>query len=285
LKKEHQKLEIQDYISSGAIESYVLGLASPQEMQELETLAAQYPVVKKALHDFEESLEKNAVANAVPPPSFLQAKVIAALENEGMEKPLPSIAGEKTTASATQPQPAKVVPITYAPKGVKWLRGAIAASIILLIGSSIINFYFYSKYREFNNKYVALLAENTTLTAKAKVIEASYKMVKSPDMKAVPMNAVPNKPKDALATVYWDTHSKDVWLMVNNLPQTPADKQYQLWAIVDGKPVDAGMVDMSQECMIKMKNMPNAQAFAITLEKKGGSPTPTTDQMYVVGKT
>jgi len=33
-----------------------------------------------------------------------------------------------------------------------------------------------------------------------------------------------------------------------------------------------------------MKNIPKAQAFAITLEKKGGSVTPTLSAMYVMGK-
>ncbi len=279
-------MDIQAYILSGAIESYVLGLASPEEMQELETMAKQHPEVKQALFSFEESLERTSLENAIPAPAFLQAKIMAALEKEGLEKSIPQLSKDNSSESAPRPsQPAKVVPITYAPKGVKWLRGAIAACIILLIGSSIINFYFYSKYREYNNKYASLLAENTTLTAKAKVMEASYKLVKDPGMKLVPMNAVPAKP-GSLATIYWDTHSKDVWLMVNNLPQTPSDKQYQLWAIVDGKPVDAGMVDMAKvDELIKMKNIPNAQAFAITLEKKGGSPTPTSDQMYVLGKT
>jgi anti-sigma-K factor RskA len=36
--------------------------------------------------------------------------------------------------------------------------------------------------------------------------------------------------------------------------------------------------------MMKMKNMPKAEAFAITLEKRGGSPEPSMDKLYVMGK-
>jgi anti-sigma-K factor RskA len=36
--------------------------------------------------------------------------------------------------------------------------------------------------------------------------------------------------------------------------------------------------------LVKMKNIPRAQAFAITLEKKGGSVTPTMEKLYVLGK-
>ena len=58
------------------------------------------------------------------------------------------------------------------------------------------------------------------------------------------------------------------------MQQTPTGKQYQLWAIVDGKPVDAGVIN---NCigLCKMKKIDHAEAFAITLEKEGGSPTPT----------
>jgi anti-sigma-K factor RskA len=60
--------------------------------------------------------------------------------------------------------------------------------------------------------------------------------------------------------------------------------QYQLWAIADGKPVDAGMYTEEKDSKIALANITNAQAFAITLEKKGGSPVPTMENMYVMGE-
>ncbi|MEJ0083604.1 MAG: anti-sigma factor [Puia sp.] len=89
----------------------------------------------------------------------------------------------------------------------------------------------------------------------------------------------------SLATVYWNTQSKDVYLLVNKLPAPVPDKQYQLWAIVDGKPVDAGVFEMAEGIsFVKLKTIPKAEAFAITLEKKGGSTKPDMDAMYVMGK-
>ena len=87
-----------------------------------------------------------------------------------------------------------------------------------------------------------------------------------------------------MATVYWDKRSKDVYLHVNNMPAATTGKQYQLWALVDGTPVDAGVFDISSaNPMIKMKNIPRAQGFAVTLEPTGGSIKPTPEQMYVLG--
>jgi anti-sigma-K factor RskA len=66
--------------------------------------------------------------------------------------------------------------------------------------------------------------------------------------------------------------------------------QYQLWAIVDGKPFDAGLLIETKTAdnkynIQKMKSFGKAEAFAITLEKKGGSATPSMDKMYVISKT
>ncbi|MEJ7913954.1 MAG: anti-sigma factor, partial [Chitinophagaceae bacterium] len=88
----------------------------------------------------------------------------------------------------------------------------------------------------------------------------------------------------SLATVYWDRRTNEVYLLVNKLPEPSSDKQYQLWALVDGKPVDAGVFDArTATALVKMKNITNAQGFAVTLENKGGSIAPTMEQMYVLG--
>jgi anti-sigma-K factor RskA len=73
--------------------------------------------------------------------------------------------------------------------------------------------------------------------------------------------------------------------LVQNLPAAPTGKQYQLWTIVDGVPVDMGMLDNDfREKVISMKTAKgNVAAFAITLEKQGGSPSPTLEEMYVLG--
>jgi len=89
----------------------------------------------------------------------------------------------------------------------------------------------------------------------------------------------------SLATVYWNNQSNDVYLMVKDLPPPPSDMQYQLWAMVDGKPVDAGVFDTGKGNVLQnMKTAISPQAFAVTLEKKGGSPTPTMEAMYLIGQ-
>jgi anti-sigma-K factor RskA len=54
--------------------------------------------------------------------------------------------------------------------------------------------------------------------------------------------------------------------------------------LVNGKPVDVGLLTADCNGLCKLKTIPEAQAFAITLENKGGSATPHLDQLYVMGK-
>lgn len=261
----------------------MLGLVSADERQEVEIRAAEHPEIKAAIGAFELALEKQAIDNAVAPPSALKAQIMAALETEGMRL----TAGLPLDTVSSSPEPAKVISLTSAPKGIKWLRGAIAAAILLLLGSSILNFYFYSQYKKYNGQYTDLLAKQTEMVARNTELEANYHMLKDTAMTQIKMGPAAPERAGSMATVLWDKNSRDVYLMVNNLPAHPTDKQYQLWAIVDGKPVDAGMLDMTAGAkgLVHMKSITgNVQMFAITLERKGGSPTPDMQQMYVVGR-
>ncbi len=255
-----------------------MGLASEADWQELEQMSKAYPEVKEARERFEQEQESLHLSNPVAPPPALKQQLLQSLEFAEEKTPVVTL---PEAAVHTKPQ---AVPLLPTPKPMKWLQRAVAVSVLLLMGSILLNFYFYSKSVSYRKQYDALVIQQNSLLAKNETIEASVKMIKDPAVKKITMDATPMKP-GSMATVYWDSRSKDVYLMVNNLPKTAPDKHYVLWAIVDGKPENAGMLNMEEDSVLhKMSNTPNAQAFAITLEKNGNTETPTMDAMYVFGK-
>ena len=290
-------MNIQEYISSGIIESYVLGLADAEERREFERLAQEYPELREARNAFEMSLENNMQFGSITPPAHIKSKIFSEIEFEhhdtassysgGGVPPPPAISGtgEKFNDGESR-------------SGVMVIRKDFtkilaAASVILLLMSTALNFYFFYRYKEYNEKYEALIASQTDLASHNQILqtrlleyEKTMDMMKDPAMYIVKMPAAPNSPDlSSATTVYWDTRTKDVYLAINRLPKPQTDQQYQLWAIVDGKPVDAGVFDMKDGSgMTKMKNIPKAEAFAVTLERKGGSTTPSLDKLYVMGK-
>ena len=249
-------MNIQEYISGGIIESYVLGLASEEERREFEKICEQYPEVLAARTAFEMALEKQAMENALAPPADLKNKISD------------KIIGES-----------KVISMHTAPvKKLNWLRYTAAASVILLAGSLYYNVSLYNKNKDLQGKYDNSVAKLNDMENDIQVLQ------QNPNVKMASMKGMEISPA-SYATVYWDTTTHDVYLLANNLPVPASDKQYQLWAILNGQPVDLGVFDIKKErLLIQAKNAQGAEAFAITLENKGGSPSPTMDKMYVMGK-
>ena len=75
-------MNIQDYISSGIIETYVLGLAGEEEARELERLCLEYPEIKEALLEAQESLESYAQLHAMQPSSDVKNQIWNAINDE-----------------------------------------------------------------------------------------------------------------------------------------------------------------------------------------------------------
>lgn len=285
-------MDVQRYISSGIIESYVAGLATDQEVRELVAAMAQYPEIKAAADAAQLDMERYIQMQAVPPPATVKDRIFQIVNNDGVETAVP-VSGSTTPAGllddayAQEEEPARVISAAR-----KW-QWVAAAAVAGLITSIAFNVNYLNQSNEWKGKYEALLVDQTKVLAQSEVYQTKLKqsddmlaMMRNPDVKAVRMFTASKDRPNLLATVFWNPKTKDVMLTVNNLPEPAADQQYQLWAIVNGVPVDAGVFEMGDTAkgFQKMKAVEGAQMFAVTLEKKGGSPTPTLTAMYVAGK-
>ncbi len=274
-------MDINAYIESGIIESYVLGLVNEQEAAELEQQAATYPEIKSAIIRFETEMENYAFNHAIPPPASVKENIWQALSNDWNTE------AQINTSVAHHEEDVSIPIVAMQQNTAKWKYIA-AASVILLVASVLLNYKWYSNFRETDTKYQALLIEKNSLEAgndlyKTKLDETLQNMalLQSKDLLAIKLLAIKGKEGNE-ATVYWNKNTGDLYLYETAMTSVPAGKQYQLWALVDGKPVDAGVFGGCNG-LCKMKNIPRAQAFAVTLEKEGGSQAPTLTDMFVLG--
>lgn len=83
------------------------------------------------------------------------------------------------------------------------------------------------------------------------------------------------------ARVMWDADKQDGLLVVQNLAQQPADKDYRLWVIdpQHAAPVDAGVFTLEEKGNVHFRFKPKASVksadkFAVTWEKMGGVSAP-----------
>tara|TARA_B100000508_G_scaffold141096_1_gene146918 strand:+ start:157271 stop:158122 length:852 start_codon:yes stop_codon:yes gene_type:complete len=281
-------LDLKEYIASGILESYVLGEVSPQEKQEVECLSSIYPELKEALVELQVSIENVADQNRIEPPADLKEKVLSNLfkeiDNDLEEKVIKhDFTGERQDK------------VEENSKNNTWKLMAAAFFALFLIATTIfINTRSDNQVlaeqvedleSEVSNKekqvdqvseeYTAMLDSKNNLLAFLSDTNTRRVALKGTDLSA-----------SSLVNVYWNEATEKVVLHVDNLPTTPTKKQYQLWAIVDGKPKDMGVLpkdDMSAQFIDMTKTTGKAAAFAITLEEEGGKPEPNLDQLYVIG--
>lgn len=272
-------MDSKEYISSGILESYILGFASPEEAGILECVMKNNAEVKAAYEEAQKTFELLATAQAVTPPIDLKAKIWdkIQLEQEVVdEKPVVSINHVEPKVEIQQSRPEIIIE-----KNNNWKNYAVAASVLFLV-SIAGNLYWMNSQKEIKNEIAVLRSEKQSHNLAMQNLEQKLQITSNPNMLKIVLAGVEKHP-ESNAVVYWDKTSKDVYLTANSLPKAPEGMQYQLWAIADGKPVSAGMYTDEKDAKIALANIPNAQAFAITLEKEGGSTIPTMENMYVMG--
>jgi anti-sigma-K factor RskA len=261
-----------EYIESGVLELYVYDQLSEAERIQVEDIATQFPEVRTELNAIQEAVNGYADSHKLTPDPALKNKILLKL---GLED-----------APET-----KLVPMYHSGGGssYRWLA---AASVALFILSAGTNLYLYNKYQNLSGQLADLQSKNSVLadnnmhlTKQISTVSDDLTIVSSLSNVKIELAGLPLSPA-ARAIIFWDKERKATYINTANLPPLAQEKQYQLWAIVDGKPVDLGVLpaDKQQTAVLKVKDVSAPQAFAITIEPRGGSVSPTMDQMVVLGK-
>lgn len=261
----------QELISSGIIESYVLGTASAEEIRLVNEMASKFPEVEAEVRAVEEAILAFASASA-PDLSRVKSRLFEEINKESSGR-----------------EEAKIVSLPPKKDSPPFFKYAAAVLLVLFVSSAVINFVLNSKVKDAEEKMsfaqkdnAALLQQSAQQQELLEKTNAQLAVISNPDNKIVKLKGLELSP-NAAAVIYWNSTNTEVYINAQNLPAADSDKQYQLWAIVNGKPVDAGVFDLTQDSLQKMKNITGAQAFAVTLEKKGGSAEPTLSAMYLLG--
>jgi anti-sigma-K factor RskA len=104
------------------------------------------------------------------------------------------------------------------------------------------------------------------------------------EIQPVTLAAQPGAPIAEEVMALWDPYRREGALHAK-LPEPAPDKDYQLWIITpeSKQPVDAGIIPAVSDCLMFTATRPVNQvaALAISIEPKGGSPTPQGPVIYL----
>lgn len=273
-------MNTQAYIESGILEEYVLGTVSSQEKQEVECLSKIYPEIKVELEKLEQALEGYALEFQTSPPLELKDKIFGQMSFDQELSPEVASSPRVDDETVEVPKETKVIPLGAATTSF-WPKFAVAGAILL----AVISGWALVEKNKIADDLQRIASENDTLKTLVGFHANLAQLYRNPDTKVVRMAGVEKSPT-SLVVALWNSKTNEVALDVQNLPEAPSGKQYQLWSIVDGVPLDMGVLEKRfKDKVLQMKAAKaSAAAFAITLEKEGGNPSPTLSEMYVMGK-
>jgi len=264
------------------LDAYALGALSQEEAAAVEAAIVLHPELAAELRSVQDAMEQFAATAAKQPPAHLQHKIWNAVQ----------AAAPPADAYATDAAASRSAQVPFRPShtgSASWRWAALWAA---LIGSTVLNIVLFSNGNRVREQQLALNAEVKAMQAQQQslaAVVADYSkardMMADTAMQTIIMHTVV-KGHPMAATVYWSKASGATYVAMNALPAPPQGMQYQMWVIKGGQPISMGMLPGHMANTPGMQkvdmSVTDAEAFAISLEKEGGNPTPT--EVYVLGK-
>jgi anti-sigma-K factor RskA len=257
---------------------YVLEALTPEERLEFEALLAQDADLQLLVASLRAT--RDALAGAVPPvapPAYLKQRILAELD--GREEKIVAL-------------PVKKPATDFLGFWFPWALTAAAAVIC-------VNLYMdkgdlkeqvrrqSNRIEELDQMADALRATTNSLQ---QTVAGLQEVTKVADLRIALLSSLLTDSPKAVAVSLWDNQQQSGIFIVQNLKPLPPDRDYQLW-VIDPKylvPVSAGVFQVDSQGNVRIsfkadKTIAQANKFAVTLESKGGAPTPTFKNMVLVG--
>jgi anti-sigma-K factor RskA len=263
-------MEKKDIIDSGLLEISVLGMASSDEMKLISRYAAEDSAIREELEEIEICLEKLARYFALEPGRKIKVEI-----EEQIFQP----------DSAVENLSKRFLPGGGRYRTFQYWSMAASIAFLLMAGFAFWGYQNLLSTQEDLSRlkldYQHLSSENQSLYSDQKKMVSLGEYLSREGAVQVVLSSTSREPRKA--TLFWNPKTHEVWLIGSNLPRLPSGKQYQMWGIVAGKPVDAGVFDASSSgsMILPMKPMEEPSMFAVTVENQGGSPTPTLNSMLL----
>lgn len=253
-------MNTREIIESGKLELYICGALSERETREIALLADLNADLREELSRIENDLVNYAESFEKAPSQQTLDKVLKNIKS-----------GNKTFQ------------VDFKTNHFNWMYAA-AFVVILLMSGAIFYFWNQTKNLQQQLQIMAPLQDSVNVL-KNKITQNASQLEflnRSSTRKYKLVGVDGNDSSDQFILIYWCSIKKDLSVSPGNLPHPPTGMQYQLWAMVNEKPVSIGLMNMEE--LQSMNKTYHAEAFLVTLEKEGGAAAPSMDQLKVFRK-
>lgn len=155
-------MKTHDYLTSGILESYLLGLVSDQQREDVERLLTTDPEIVSYLDQLEVDMEQHFLRNATPPPPSVRAAVLQRINESEIQKWTGDEANHTNTRKPdAEPHKPNYIDVEVSNTHIqvhKYWRPAFIAVFILSKIFLILGLYYYFKSNSLEQEIIRLKA-------------------------------------------------------------------------------------------------------------------------------
>ena len=249
-------MEKKKILEEGLLELYLTGELSEELTDAVEEALEQDKSLKEHFDALEADFERIGMEQAIAPSTAVKIR----LKN--------TIDQTKTTKT-------------------NWLPLSIAAGFALIFGLS--TFWLYFKWQDAESNLSTLQSQTSQLQRQVGNLESEFRLTSNRFKSINNADVLPlvlygnQKAPNGKAVAYVNHKSQLVLVNPKGLPSLPKDKTYQMWSDVNGEMINMGTLNTDNE-LVPLKYIENAESLNITIEPAGGSDHPTVEELvsYVI---
>lgn len=242
--------KLHNFLNSNLLNKYLVGDASIKETEEVEFFISNYPEVARAYEKLQVNLEIIAKAGAVDVPNNVLLNILEALEETNETKVIQLVQNRRAP----------------------WYSIAASAAAILF---AVTTFMLYQKNLSLNDENNIVVDEIFDLRSdiennNARLSELSRELNKlnNPDARKYVINGN-ERAKDLKTVAYINPVEKTSMIDVITLPQLPKEQHYEIWAELQDRMVNLGILDESDRKLRPIPYMEDALALSIKIGTNG----------------
>jgi anti-sigma-K factor RskA len=249
--------DLYSFLESGLLEKYVVGDTNYDENILVENYISKYPEVKSKYEMLQDNLEILSELNALDAPK------------ESLNFILDSIEDSKVIHLHTKPKRVSI-----------WL--SIAASAAAILFATTAAFFFFQNQKLIDENQVVveeifdLRSDIEYTNNKLESVMQQFMRLNNPETEKYIIRGN-MRAKNLKTVAYINPKEKTSMIEVVSLPQLPEEQCYQMWAQLQDKMVNLGILDAANTDLRSIPYTENALAFEITIEPKGGNETATVE--------
>lgn len=241
--------KVHEFLHSGLLDKYIIGTTTANETLKVEKYINTYPEVEEEYHILQDQLELASRAQASHAPNVLDA-VLNAIDDT------------------------PVIELNPKKKSFSWMTVAACIAALVFAGTSY-TFYNQNKSLTEENNTIAgeifdLRDDINSNNNKLDDVLRQLNRLNNPETQKYVLRGN-ERAKDLKTVAYINPIDKSTLIDVVDLPALSDEQVYQMWAQVQDKMINLGILDASNRNLMPFPYIEDALSLTITIEPKGGN--------------